>query len=57
MIVKWNIDNGYINPMPDQIIEIDNDDLEDMTKDEKEAFINNIIKEEFFNNISYYRIS
>jgi len=55
MKVKWNIDLPiYQSPFPDQIIEIDDGDLEDMTEEEKNVYINDVVREEFNERIYYY---
>jgi hypothetical protein len=54
MKVKWSVECGYLNEMPDQIIEIDDKELEDMNDEEINNHIRETIQEEFYQNVSYY---
>lgn len=54
MKIKWNIDCGYINPMPDQELEIDDEELEDMDEEEIKDYIRESVQEEFYQKVSYY---
>ena len=56
MKVKWNVDTGYVNREPPRVLEIDDEDLEDMTDEQKEQYINDCIEEDFRNRISWHRV-
>ena len=53
--ITWYVDDGYANPGP-QSIEIEESDIfeDDMTEGDKEKAIEELIQEEFLNNISWY---
>lgn len=54
MIIKWNVDTGYCINIPDWELEIDDEEVEGMTEDEKDDFIDEVVQEAFHNNIGYY---
>lgn len=51
MKIKWNIDTGYVNKMPDWEFEIDDEDLEGLAGTEREVLIIERIQEEMDNQI------
>jgi len=52
--VKWNFECGYVTRIPDFEVEIPDEDIEGMSEKEKQKYIDDWIKEEFQNRISYY---
>jgi len=53
--ITWYVEDGYVNPGP-QTAEIEEEDIfeDDMTEGDKEKAIDEFIREEFQNNISWY---
>jgi len=57
MLITWKVDYGYVNNGPHQI-HIDDADLEECENDEeRENFIEEVIQNEFENNVSWYIVS
>jgi hypothetical protein len=56
MLVKWNVETGFVNRMPDRECDIPDDELEECeTEEEREKLIESYIQQEFENQISWYR--
>jgi len=56
MKVKWNVDTGYVNREAARELEIDDEDMVDMTDAEKEDYISECIEENFRERIHWYRV-
>lgn len=52
MEITWYVEDGYANPGP-QHSEIDDADLEGLTREEKKEFIEQFIQDEFEARISW----
>lgn len=52
MKIKWNIETGYVNRIPDWELEIDDEELEGMTEDEIMEYIDRVVYDVFTQTIS-----
>ena len=53
MRVMWDIDDGYVGSRP-HYITIDDEELEEMTDEEQEAYIEECVKDAFEQTITYH---
>lgn len=54
--VTWYVDDGYVRPGPQETkIECDDEEWERMTENEKENYIDEAIKQDFDERISWFR--
>lgn len=55
--VRWQVDDGYAGGSRPQSLTIPDEDFEDMTEEEKEAYIEECIQDDFNNKISWHILS
>lgn len=53
MIVKWYLDDGFV-PVHDFEFEIDDEELEGMSQEEIEEYIDGAVTDEYNQTVSYY---
>jgi hypothetical protein len=53
MRIEWWWEDGYVNNIPNRIVEIDDEDLEGMSAEERDEYIDEYIQQEFQNQVSY----
>lgn len=54
MIIKWNVDTGYVTRIPDFTLEIDDYELEGLSEEEQNALIDEYVEQEFQNRMNIY---
>jgi hypothetical protein len=54
MRVKWNFDCGYVMRIPDFNVNVPDEDLEGLSVEEQEKVIEEYVKGEFDNRITYW---
>ena len=54
MKIRWEVEDGYAGKSRPHYTEIPDEELEDMTDQEQEDFIEQWVSEEFANKISFY---
>lgn len=54
VVVKWGVDDGYVNRRPDFTLELDEEDFEGMTDTERSNAIDEAVRDEFFNRCALY---
>jgi hypothetical protein len=54
MKIKWNIDTGYVNRIPDWELEIPDNELEGLSEQEQDNLIGEYVQEEMANYIYPY---
>ncbi len=53
MKIKWEVEDGYVGKSRPQYLEIPDEDLEDMDEDEKQSYIEDSVKNDFENKVSF----
>jgi hypothetical protein len=53
MKIKWNIETGYVQRIPDWTFDVPDEDLEGLDEREQQAVIEEYVQAEFENNIAY----
>jgi hypothetical protein len=54
MKIEWDWEDGYVANRPHQVIEIDDEELEGMTPEAREEYIDVLVKDEFQNRVSFW---
>lgn len=54
MIIKWNVDTGYVTRIPDFTLEIDDYELEGLSEEEQNRLIDEYVEQEFQNRMNIY---
>ena len=56
MYIRWQVEDGYVGLNRPHSFTIDDSDLEDMTAEEIEEYVNDSIQDAFEQNISWVRL-
>ena len=54
MKIKWGIDDGYVNRRPDWELEVDDEDLDGISKEEQDRVIDEYVNEALFTKINVF---
>jgi len=54
MKIKWEVDDGYAGKSRPHFFEIDDEELEEVPEDERDDYIDDCVKEEFENKITFH---